>query len=732
TNNHNVSVYPPPTSSSSPSTTSSLSNQPIGSTISATSNLKSANSLRKDKTTRMRTVLNEKQLLTLRTCYGANPRPDASMKERLVEMTELSPRVIRVWFQNKRCKDKKRTILTKQTQEQQKVLTSMNRGISLVASSPVSNDVNIGLPPASIVQVKYHSSGSWKSFDSYSNGHHLQMQQQNFHDITDFASEDDSTCFGASQYSEERSEISCDGSGTSQQLTLLKREKEKKASEREHIHSQIHTYSQTLNQSKYLERVSINMSIPANTKPIFPECFGCKLSINDPSFLSVTPGIHWHDECLRCRICKQKLDERTTCFMDRYGFPYCKHDYSRRFYYQCFACQKHLLRNDLIQRAKSNVYHADCFRCEACRKCLQAGDEFTLSGDNRILCRNDFDSLTNNNSNETLKALDCPKLTINELTKVNQNNETPLRTNASTPKKKSSRISTNNKIHSSIDDMDSNDERHKSTDDSSSLSPNGSSSQQLNPGTSSNNNNNSAERRPRRDKQQRVRTVLTEKQLHLLKSCYAYNARPDALLKEQLAEMTELSPRVIRVWFQNKRCKDKKKTAAQQSRFPGDPKRHRLDITPMPPLGPNGESFLLGHPMNVLSPCNSQGGGQSTVNGTNNMYEGGSLQPLQSIGSVNTNGPFLNTRDGMMYSLSSSPPSNSDDSYVMGPHGPLQAMSCPSEWIEHHPPQGNDYHATMPMFHPVNINEDELEDQDMMMPVEDDSLDQTNSDFSDG
>jgi len=46
----------------------------------------------------------------------------------------------------------------------------------------------------------------------------------------------------------------------------------------------------------------------------------------------------------------------------------------RRFYYQCFACQKNILRNDLIQRAKSNMYHAECFRCEACRKCLQAGD----------------------------------------------------------------------------------------------------------------------------------------------------------------------------------------------------------------------------------------------------------------------------------------------------------------------------------------------------------------------
>jgi hypothetical protein len=76
---------------------------------------------RKDKTTRVRTVLNEKQLHTLRACYGANPRPDALMKEQLVEMTGLSPRVIRVWFQNKRCKDKKKSIMIKQMQEQQKV-----------------------------------------------------------------------------------------------------------------------------------------------------------------------------------------------------------------------------------------------------------------------------------------------------------------------------------------------------------------------------------------------------------------------------------------------------------------------------------------------------------------------------------------------------------------------------------------------------------------------------------
>ena len=72
------------------------------------------------KSARARTVLSEKQLNILKTCYSANPRPDALMKEQLVEMTGLSPRVIRVWFQNKRCKDKKvqNRLLEKQMQRE--------------------------------------------------------------------------------------------------------------------------------------------------------------------------------------------------------------------------------------------------------------------------------------------------------------------------------------------------------------------------------------------------------------------------------------------------------------------------------------------------------------------------------------------------------------------------------------------------------------------------------------
>ncbi|KAF0312569.1 isl-2b [Amphibalanus amphitrite] len=128
---------------------------------------------RDGKTTRVRTVLNEKQLHTLRTCYNANPRPDALMKEQMVEMTGLSPRVIRVWFQNKRCKDKKRQIYLRQMQEANKDgrrLSSMLpiQGIHMVASSPVRHDSAAPLDPAGLGGVDITSyQPPWKALHEY-------------------------------------------------------------------------------------------------------------------------------------------------------------------------------------------------------------------------------------------------------------------------------------------------------------------------------------------------------------------------------------------------------------------------------------------------------------------------------------------------------------------------------------------------------------------------------------
>ena len=51
------------------------------------------------------------------------------MKEQIVEMSGLSPRVIRVWFQNKRCKDKKNQI--KQELQQEKVIFNNDFNLAL-------------------------------------------------------------------------------------------------------------------------------------------------------------------------------------------------------------------------------------------------------------------------------------------------------------------------------------------------------------------------------------------------------------------------------------------------------------------------------------------------------------------------------------------------------------------------------------------------------------------------
>lgn len=142
---------------------------------------------RDHKTTRIRTVLTEKQLHTLRACYAANPRPDALMKEQMVEMTGLAPKVIRVWFQNKRCKDKKRNILLKQMHDNEmdgdvRHLKNQPMGIPMTASSPVMHDSIVN---AQASQCPPQMS-SWRALNDFA------AEENIFHQLTStFDSTDD-------------------------------------------------------------------------------------------------------------------------------------------------------------------------------------------------------------------------------------------------------------------------------------------------------------------------------------------------------------------------------------------------------------------------------------------------------------------------------------------------------------------------------------------------------------
>merc|ERR1719445_2057239 len=54
------------------------------------------------------------------------------------------------------------------------------------------------------------------------------------------------------------------------------------------------------------------------------------------------------------------------------------------------------------------------------------------------------------------------------------------------------------------------------------------------------------------------RTTIKAKQLEMLRNVFNQNMKPTRAMREQLAKDTGLSMRVIQVWFQNKRSKEKR------------------------------------------------------------------------------------------------------------------------------------------------------------------------------
>ncbi|KAK9752767.1 LIM domain [Popillia japonica] len=56
----------------------------------------------------------------------------------------------------------------------------------------------------------------------------------------------------------------------------------------------------------------------------------------------------------------------------------------------CAACNKVIPAFEMVMRAKSNVYHLECFACQQCNHRFCVGDRFYLC-DNKILCEYDYE-----------------------------------------------------------------------------------------------------------------------------------------------------------------------------------------------------------------------------------------------------------------------------------------------------------------------------------------------------
>ncbi|NXB01502.1 LHX5 protein, partial [Cnemophilus loriae] len=267
-------------------------------------------------------------------------------------------------------------------------------------------------------------------------------------------------------------------------------------------------------------------------------CAGCERPILDRFLLNVLDRA-WHIKCVQCCECKCNLTEK--CF-SREGKLYCKNDFFRRFGTKCAGCSQGISPSDLVRKARNKVFHLNCFTCMVCNKQLSTGEELYIIDENKFVCKEDY--------------LNSPSLKEGSLNSVS---------------------SCTDRSFLSPDLQDPMQDDTKETDNSTS--------------SDKETTNNENEEQNSGTKRRGPRTTIKAKQLETLKAAFAATPKPTRHIREQLAQETGLNMRVIQVWFQNRRSKERRMKQLSA------PRRHAFFRSPrrMRPLGGRlDESEMLG------------------------------------------------------------------------------------------------------------------------------------------
>ncbi|XP_037938816.1 rhombotin-1 [Teleopsis dalmanni] len=120
-------------------------------------------------------------------------------------------------------------------------------------------------------------------------------------------------------------------------------------------------------------------------------CAGCGKHIQD-RFLLRALDMLWHEDCLKCGCCDCRLGEVGSTLYTKGNLMLCKRDYLRLFGNTgyCAACSKVIPAFEMVMRARTNVYHLECFACQQCNHRFCVGDRFYLC-ENKILCEYDYE-----------------------------------------------------------------------------------------------------------------------------------------------------------------------------------------------------------------------------------------------------------------------------------------------------------------------------------------------------
>nr|XP_012607710.1 LIM/homeobox protein Lhx5 isoform X1 [Microcebus murinus] len=214
-----------------------------------------------------------------------------------------------------------------------------------------------------------------------------------------------------------------------------------------------------------------------------------------------------------------------------------------RFGTKCAGCAQGISPSDLVRKARSKVFHLNCFTCMVCNKQLSTGEELYVIDENKFVCKDDY-----------LSSSSLKEGSLNSVSSCTDRSLSP-------------------------DLQDPLQDDPKETDNSTS--------------SDKETANNENEEQNSGTKRRGPRTTIKAKQLETLKAAFAATPKPTRHIREQLAQETGLNMRVIQVWFQNRRSKERrmKQLSALGAR------RHAFFRSPrrMRPLGGRlDESEMLG------------------------------------------------------------------------------------------------------------------------------------------
>lgn len=230
--------------------------------------------------------------------------------------------------------------------------------------------------------------------------------------------------------------------------------------------------------------------------------------------------------------------------------------------------------------AWDQFYHWDCYKCCLCLRKVNTGEEIHLTHDNRFMCKEDFaarmkckDESDNDNQVKTENDYDKENSSFKSQ-QIQPSTSTPNSNLSSSDCLKEEDAD----IHMSDCSLDCKDDdqlcltntnnTNASNNNNSSSNCSSSSSSYHQKKSNLDNTDNGNSNGP---KKRGPRTTIKTKQLEQLKSAFAATPKPTRHIREELARETGLAMRVIQVWFQNRRSKERR---IKQSISCGGSRRH--------------------------------------------------------------------------------------------------------------------------------------------------------------